>query len=543
MKIKPHVNVIAAGFSMLVFCLALVSCNSRPDGAGTSTSMRVWLDQPPDGYTLPLERFRLIAHARQPGGGVRLVRFMVNDILLGESTTDQTVELAEASLDWNPSTPGRYRIQAVSYNVGGAEAYSEIAVVCIEGSDSSGCPSTGELVISPSPIVEDLKVGASPETLRIGANCSATSASINFEAYVSDMTDVIEVDIHGRMINNTEETREIVFPLRDSGGGRFTGTYMFNADDLLFFSRSDGKIVYTVSLMNDRKEWFRNSAEKFIFIESCAAQGGNTIKVGGVPNPVYIGKCTRGEVTTIDFEAGTDVDPSTFNRVDLAYVWFDPDGTWVGSAVGTENRAAMTPESGGYWYHLSTGSAPGQLDFGGSIKFRAILVNASGIDVGFSDVSEIKIVSCSTAVKITPKVPTLTPTKFISQPQQPVQPQPVKPRPPVIITTEAPPPPEPPAPPPVEIKPGYIFGTVLYDSNGDGKCDSPWTFGGISVTAGSTKTGVSGDGSFNLGPLDPGSYTVILNHPGYNAIGADSVGVYVESGGTASAGFCLASPG
>lgn len=529
---------------LVIISLYLTACSSRP-GVGTSTSMRAWLDQPPNGYTLPLETFPLIAHARQVGGGVKQINFMANSILLGSVNTDQSLELAEAVMDWNPSAPGEYQLQAVAYNSAGEEAYSEIAVVCIEGTGGGGCPRMEMVSVSPSPAASDgtLKVGASPETLKIGANCSATSASINFEAFVEDMSGVIEVDIHGRMINNTTTTREILLPLHDSGGGGFTGTYIFSADDLAFFSGSDGKIAYTLSLMNERKEWFRSSEEKYVFIESCAKQGGTVVKVGGVPNPVYIGKCTHGEATGIDFEAGTDVNPSTFNRVDLAYVWFDPADTWVGTAVGTENRVAMTPRSGGYWYHLDTSSAPGQLDYGGTIKFRAILVNSTGTDVGYSEVSQIRIVSCS-ARPVT-QVPTKTPTKKVSQPQ------PVVPKPPVIITTEAPPelpeepqpPPPPPPPPPPEVKPGYIAGSVSYDSDGDGKCDAAWTFGGLSVVANGTKASVDGGGSFYLGPLNPGGYTVTLNHPGYNAIGADSVGVKVESGGTASVGFCLASPG
>jgi hypothetical protein len=84
---------------------------------------------------------------------------------------------------------------------------------------------------------------------------------------------------------------------------------------------------------------------------------------------------------------------------------------------------------------------------------------------------------------------------------------------------------------------------VIYDSDGDGKCDTPWIFGGLSVEAGGYKTSVGGDGSFYIGDVAPGGYTAILNHPGYNAIGPDAVGVTVDSGGTASAEFCLASPG
>jgi len=47
-----------------------------------------------------------------------------------------------------------------------------------------------------------------------------------------------------------------------------------------------------------------------------------------------------------------------FDRVDLAYVWFDLANTWIGT-LGTENRAEMTPSAdGGYWYHLDANTAP-----------------------------------------------------------------------------------------------------------------------------------------------------------------------------------------
>jgi hypothetical protein len=388
---------------------------------------------------------------------------------------------------------------------------------------------------SPAPGDEGLKIGASPDSLKIGANCSASSASINFEGFVKDLTDVIEVDIHGNMINQTGASREFILALQDSGGGGYTATYNLNADELAFFAGGDGKIVYTLSLMNDRKEWFRNSSEKIVVIERCGTQqGGSVIKIGGSPNPAYIGKCVKGEPMAIDIEAGTDVDPSTFSRVDLAYVWFDSTGTWVGSPVGTENRAVMAPREGGYSIHLDLNTAPGQMDLGGTVKFRAILVNSAGTDVGNSDVSEIQIISCSAQPPA--EEPTKTPTQKVIQPPPPVVTEP----PVIIITTVVPPPPPPPPPPP---KPGAIAGSVSYDSNGDNKCDASWTFGGLSVTAGGLKTGVDGGGSFYLGPLNPGGYTVTLSHPGYNAIGPDSVGVTVSSGGTAGVNFCLASPG
>ncbi len=66
-----------------------------------------------------------------------------------------------------------------------------------------------------------------------------------------------------------------------------------------------------------------------------------------------------------------------FDRLDLAYVWFDSADTWIGT-VGEENRAEMTPTgTGAYAYHLDVNTAPSALDAGGSIKFRAASTDAT----------------------------------------------------------------------------------------------------------------------------------------------------------------------
>jgi hypothetical protein len=250
----------------------------------------------------------------------------------------------------------------------------------------------------------------------VGASCAGGAPTINFEGYVADTEGVIEVYIQGIMYNDFEESREIILVLNPTGGGVYEGSYVLNAADIDFFRGATGKILYTLSLLNESKEFFRTSEEMAIGVLPCGGPSTGMIKVGGVPNPVYIGKCSKGEPMAIDFEAGTDINPSTdlgttsFARIDLAYVWFDAAGTWVGTAVGTENRAAMTPRDGGYWYHLDVNTAPSVLRAGGgTIKYRAIAVDSAGSDFAFSEVSEISIIPCGAAPN---KTPTRTPTKL-----------------------------------------------------------------------------------------------------------------------------------
>lgn len=530
--------------AVIVVIFALSACTLQAGGGGASNAMRVWLDQPPNGYALPLEPFPLMAHARQPGGGVMMIRFVVNGVELGSASADASLELTQATLEWNPSAPGVYVIRAVAVNTAGQEASSEPARVCVGDPEKAACSGMlsseeGTEVTVAAQGDGEMKVGANPDRLAIGAGCTPGTTTINFEGYVADLQGAIEVHILGVMVNQSGESREFSQMLTAGSGGSYSGAYILSAGDMAFFASGEGKILYRLALLNDQKEWFRQSDERVIAVEPCKGEqaGGKMIKIGGVPNPVYIGsKCSASQPTAINFEAGTDIAAAQIARVDLGYVWFDQAGTWIGTA-GVENRAAMTPTGGGgYTYRLNTSSAPAQLASGGSVKYRAIVVGTGGTDIAFSEMGEIQIVSC--AAGVTPQQPTRTPTKPGQPPVQQPTPTFTVPAPPPqpTRTFTVPPPPPPPSP-------GAIQGMVYYDSDGDGKCDSAWSFGGFSVTAGGGYSDVGKDGFYYIGPVDPGSYTVTLNHPGYSTIGPDSVKVSVGEGQTATADFCVASIG
>jgi len=149
--------LLVAGLGLLSACTP----NSALPVAMTS-GPRAWLDQPPDGFTLPLGRFTLKAHANAEGERVRAIRFNVNGMALSEIPTDPAASLAYAEFEWNPSIPGRYVLQAVA--LAGAAGEPANATVCVEAAPGSGCPevagatpqATAPPVVSPgaSPLSE-----------------------------------------------------------------------------------------------------------------------------------------------------------------------------------------------------------------------------------------------------------------------------------------------------------------------------------------------------------------------------------------------------
>ena len=537
---------------IIVFIFILTACGGPGLDTSSSGSLRAWMDQPPDGFTLPLAPFPLKAHARQAGGGVTAIDFMVNDVLLGSAATDSAGELVDGTVEWNPSSPGNYLIQAVARNAAGARGYSDVVHICIGSDAETDCAGPVSAGISPN-IDTSIKIVASPLTVSAGAACRPEDRIVTFQAYVHDTTGAIEVDAYGDLVGATGERSGFAVALTPVAGeaDAYTGTLDLGElyDGVL--GGVDGTLEFQLGLLNESKEWFVVSEQDSIDVHFCGGEKlvEGVLKVGGFPSPVYIGKCTAGEPVAIDFEAGTDIDPASFARIDLAYVWFDRSGTWVGT-VGTENRVAMTPiGGGGFTYRLEMSSAPGQMDFGGSVKFRAIMVNSSGMDIAYSEVSEIPVIQCGAAQVVTPS---RTPTKY----QAPVQPgitpsvtaKPVSPPKVITITptkTSTPEPPPPPPPPPEE-KPGYIEGRVYEDTNGDGKWnnDEPvWSYGGLSVYAEKYFAEVDNSGYFLISEVEPGGYDVTLNHPGYSTTTSDSFYITIYSGETVYIEYGVLPPG
>jgi len=398
--------------ALAAFAFLMASCGTSP--GASSGSLRAWIDQPINGYTLPLQSLTLKAHASQDGGGVTAIQFMVNDMPLATVPTDAGQELINASTQWNPSAEGRYRIQAIAMNGAGQQALSEVSLICISRDPTGTC---GEAPAATPPasaeVDSTIKVGGAPNPASIGANCNPADRIVTFEAYVEDIGDAIEVDIHGYLVGTSGERYEFIVPLSP---GTTPGSYLGTLDLGTLYDAvlggADGRLEYTLSLLGPTKEWSKTSTLQVIQVRYCAGATPieGIVKVMGTPELVFKGKCTP---TTIDFVAETDIDPGMFDRVDLAYVWFDVADTWIGT-VGEENRAEMTRDSGGaYRYHLDVNTAPAAIDGGGTIKFRAIVVSTDNADVTFSEVSTIVIKPCGAAVPPPQPQPGITVTPYV----------------------------------------------------------------------------------------------------------------------------------
>jgi hypothetical protein len=181
---------LAATLTMLALLLT-AGCTPETGAAlASSGSLRAWLDQPPTGATLPLAPYTLKAHARQDGGGVIEIDFFVNEVPLGSVATDSGAALAYGELAWNPSAPGRYRLQAWAVNADGLKVGSAIATVCVTDANAQGCPQLASSLThqtapsaTPAPAgAVDVKFGASPNPAYYGKDCQPAAAPVNFEA-------------------------------------------------------------------------------------------------------------------------------------------------------------------------------------------------------------------------------------------------------------------------------------------------------------------------------------------------------------------------
>ncbi len=125
----PRIMRIVLLLALVIVTLA--ACLPGDVVAEGSGGLKVWLDQPPTGASIPLAPFTLKAHASDIGGsGVSQVNLLVNDIPLAAIVTDTTLPLVYVETEWNPAAPGEYHIQAQAFNAEGWE-FSDVAIVCV----------------------------------------------------------------------------------------------------------------------------------------------------------------------------------------------------------------------------------------------------------------------------------------------------------------------------------------------------------------------------------------------------------------------------
>lgn len=124
-------RMMRVGLLLALVIVTLAACLPGDVVADSSGGLKVWLDQPPTGASIPLAPFTLKAHASDIGGsGVSQVNLLVNDIPLAAVTTDATLPLVYVETEWNPAAPGEYHIQAQAFNAEGWE-FSDVAIVCV----------------------------------------------------------------------------------------------------------------------------------------------------------------------------------------------------------------------------------------------------------------------------------------------------------------------------------------------------------------------------------------------------------------------------
>lgn len=378
---------------LAVLVLLLTSCTYGVWPGASSGSLFAWLAQPETGQTLPLQNLTLKAHARQAGGGITKVLFMVNDTPLATVPADSGQELITVTSPWNPSAEGSYRIQAIAFNSRGQQAESQVSVICINHDPNATCTAAAAAT-APAAIDPTIKVGGAPNPVSIGAACNAADRIVNFEAYVPDTGGATDAVIHAFLVGASGERWEFFVALSPgTTPGSYVGTYDLDAAYDGVLAGADGRIEYVLALVNAAKELFRISTPQTISVHYCggAKQLQGIVKVLGTPDVVFKGKCTP---STIDFVAETDIDPGLFDHVDLAYSWFNDDGSRMGTA-DVWTRAEMTRDSAGaYRYHLDVNTGPASFPASGQIRFGAVVVTRDNADVASSEIRTIVIKLC-----------------------------------------------------------------------------------------------------------------------------------------------------
>lgn len=271
----------------LVLALGLSACQGAPVGAiSSSGGLRAWVDQPFDDVVLPLAPFTLKAHGSSEGGGITQITFLANGVPIGSVPTEAGQPLVYAESPWNPSAPGEYLIQAQAVGGGGSSISDSVRVCISSGENDTVCGPpqnlAGEnpgdqpkldITITPTtgqkpPLDAELKVGAAPDPVYVGACTKGEPQVVTFEGYAGDSSEAIEVYIDATL-QGVGGSWPFMLALTASGGGGYMGTFDLTAADTSVIGDSNGSIVYTLQLMNDRKEFFATSVEKSIQVIPC----------------------------------------------------------------------------------------------------------------------------------------------------------------------------------------------------------------------------------------------------------------------------------
>ncbi len=128
---------------------------------------RVWIDAPRNHSTLPVAPFQVIAHASD-ASGVRQMEFLANGNLLGAMNCENSAPtLATCRINWNPTQPGNYRLEARATTGSGAVSVSAPVFVSI-----------GQTLSSPAPGADPTRASAPTLTPTLPREISPTAPSI-----------------------------------------------------------------------------------------------------------------------------------------------------------------------------------------------------------------------------------------------------------------------------------------------------------------------------------------------------------------------------
>lgn len=321
-KLKPTAVIVSLTliFIMLASACSLDEVGNSGSVAIQSGGARAWLDQPASDATLPMEPFKLKAHAALEGGGVSQIIFMANSVPLGAVPTDASQDLVYAEFDWNPSAPGKYDIQVKAIS-GAGEAPSGVAHLCITsgtGADdvcgAAPQPPQADITITPTNTPTPTEVreitietSASPDPVYLGDCLNDEPQSLVIEARPSNDRDAAEVLARAWVEASNGSRQELPKQaMKKNDAGVYTATYDLSDVSPKYLDNQSGRIVYTVSLIDKNKEAYLVSPEKFVTLQPCEPTPTPVVevkfKLSASPDPVYLGTCKNKEpqVMTID---------------------------------------------------------------------------------------------------------------------------------------------------------------------------------------------------------------------------------------------------